>query len=271
MKVDYAVCTDQGQRYDHNEDHYALPEANATFQFAGPDIDSRGSLFIVCDGMGGGQSGEIASEMAANWVMQHYYTEPMQTSPAQHLDEAIHHVNAKIYQLSQQHSQYQGMATTLIALLLVADQYHIRGVGDSRVYRYQEEQLQQLSEDQSEVWTLYKRGFIDLEQMRHHPRKNIVEQVVGHEPELEIGLSSTDGRAKSGDIYLLCSDGLSDLVDEDEMVKVIANPTSLQQQCDELTAMANQAGGRDNITALLVRLKQESGWKERLVGKLWLG
>ena len=241
MKVDYAVCTDQGQRYDHNEDHYALPEANATFQFAGPDIDSRGSLFIVCDGMGGGQSGEIASEMAANWVMQHYYTEPMQTSPAQHLDEAIHHVNAKIYQLSQQHSQYQGMATTLIALLLVADQYHIRGVGDSRVYRYQEEQLQQLSEDQSEVWTLYKRGFIDLEQMRHHPRKNIVEQVVGYESELKLGLSSGDDR-----------------------VSVIASPASLQQPCDELITMANLAGGCDNITALLVRLNVEENWQAGL-------
>ena len=254
MKLKYAVCTDQGKRYDHNEDHFALPQANHKFHIEPPDTEARGELFVVCDGMGGGQAGEIASEMAANWVMRHYYHEPMAGEPAQQLESAIHSVNHKIYQLAQEHAQYRGMATTLIALLIVNGRYIIRGVGDSRVYRLDASGLQQLSEDQSEVWTLYKRGFIDQQQMRRHPRNNIVEQVIGIEAELKLGFSADEGSISADESYLLCSDGLTDMVTDAVIREVMCSEQELQQKTDTLIQLANEAGGKDNITALIVSL-----------------
>ncbi len=188
--MDYHAKTDIGKKYEHNEDFYALPEPDEKHLIAQQEIDNRGKLFVLCDGVGGSNAGEIASELTATWILRDYYA-PGESAgdntgrPAK-LKAVIHSVNDRIYALAHEHESYSGMGTTLVALLLLNHKAYIYSVGDSRVYIFKNKRLIQLTEDQSEIWPLYKSGQLSKDDLRHHPRNNIITMAIGIEKEIDL-------------------------------------------------------------------------------------
>jgi len=263
MKLEYCAQTDNGRKYDHNEDFYSLPDSGKA------EADSLNkTLFILCDGMGGGNAGEVASQMTVNWLSKGFYLQQSEKQgfinflknkingndydlTKKSITEVIINTNEKIKKLASEHEQYKGMGTTLVSLLFYRDRVIIHSVGDSRCYRFREGILEQLTEDQSEVWSLYKTGAITKEEMRKHPRNNIISMAIGISGELLINDYMFD--VKQGDLYIVCSDGLSDMLSDDDIQNILQKDTSLKALTEKLINSANEAGGKDNITAILVQ------------------
>jgi len=253
--LEFVALTDIGKKYDHNEDHFVLPLPNPKYELSSPDIKNKGLLFILCDGMGGARSGEVASELTANWIFKAYYQHPNPgKNPGIILTEIIQQVNEKIYQLSASHSQYQGMGSTLVSALFLNQQLFIHSVGDSRMYVFRGGSLTQITEDQSEVWGLYKMGSITKEEMRHHPRKHIIDRAIGLEKKLaKKYIQQYRMTLQVGELYLMCSDGLTDMVAESEIGTVLRETSDLAKAAKRLIDLANHHGGKDNITVILIR------------------
>ncbi len=244
----YAGRTDKGKTRTKNEDYFLLPEENKKIGLEKPDL-TRGYLFVLCDGIGGHNAGDVALEKTAVWLMKDFYDEKIKNPD---LEDIIKSVHTRIYNYSIHYVRYRNMGTTLVAALVKDDKLEICSVGDSRCYRLRDGELLQLTEDQSEVWQLYKEGKLTKDELRFHPFSNIITMSVGVQPEIEINryLYNT----KQNDIYLLCSDGLSDMLSDDEIKDILAYPVSLHKKANMLIKAANDAGGKDNITVVLVEI-----------------
>lgn len=208
-------------------------------------------LFIVCDGLGGHAAGEIASQLAVDTIRSRIEGVG---DPERQLSEAINEANRKILRDQQTHPERIGMGTTLSALWLADPKGEIGWIGhigDSRVYRCREDQLDQLTEDHSPVYRLYKEGSLDKDQLRHHPQKNLIERSLGLGPTIQCDIFTID--LQPGDRFLLCTDGLSDCV-SDEEIREVCRTTSLDQLCPTLIQKAIDFGGYDNITIVVVEL-----------------
>jgi PPM family protein phosphatase len=233
--VEHAHRTDTGRQRNANEDAY----------FA------RGPLFAVADGMGGAQAGEVASQLAAESF------EPVQRgeeSPEAYLRAIARTANARIHRLAQADSSRSGMGTTLTAALVEDDEVSFAHVGDSRAYLFRDGELKLLTSDHSLVEELRRQGRLTDEQAEDHPQRSIITRALG--PEREVEVDTMTYRARPGDVYLLCSDGLTTMVPQDRIRATLADTESLDDAVASLVREANEAGGRDNITVVAFRLEE---------------
>ena len=221
---------------------------------ANPDT----GLFLVADGMGGHAAGEIASRLAAT-TMDDMVTAKGSAGqePAEILRLATMAANSRVLEVQRTDRALAGMGSTLTALLVRGSRYSIAHVGDSRAYRLRDGTLQQLTRDHSLVWHLFENGVLEKADLVRHPQKNLITRSIGSHPQVEIDIEEGEGRA--GDLYLLCSDGLTDGV-SDEGIRglLIAAEKTPQEMADNLVNAANEAGGPDNITVVVVRLDDGS-------------
>lgn len=261
--------TDVGLLREHNEDAVA---SDVSMGFA-----------VLADGMGGYKAGEVASEIAVLTITAELKEAIMNFQPssnpqtltrqpeAQLMIEAVSHANAAIYHASQTQPQCAGMGTTLVVALFTNDKLLVGHIGDSRMYRLRGQVLTQITEDHSLLQEQIKAGIISPEQAKYSANKNLVTRALGIDPEVELELNQYD--VEVDDIYLLCSDGLSDLVDDDIIQStLIAYGFDLAEAAELLVALANGNGGRDNISVILVRIKSsfeyKYAWYDNFLG--WL-
>src|SRR5688572_7102961 len=226
--------TDTGRQRTRNEDSY----------FA------RGPLYAVADGMGGAQAGEVASRIAAEAFEP---AERGSEAPEAFLRTVVQAANAQIHSLSQHDSSRSGMGTTLTAALVEGDEISIGHVGDSRAYRFRDGELKLLTSDHSLVEELRRQGRLTDQQAEDHPQRSIITRALGPEPEVEVDTMTF--RARPGDVYLLCSDGLTTMIKEPEIREVLAGSDDLDAVTTELVRRANEAGGKDNITVVAFRVE----------------
>lgn len=244
--ITFGACSDLGRVRSDNQDSYGkFPEDN-------DDITApRGQLFVVADGMGGQKGGREASTIAVETINQQYFSDP-DTDIAKSLERALQKANEAIYEYSTTHAGFQNMGTTCSALVLKDNRAHIAHVGDSRIYRITKGTITQLTDDHSNVAEMQRRGMLTKEEAKNHPERSHLYRAIGVRPDVpidkieKIQLSTTD-------TFLLCSDGLVNHVEDDEIMQVAKNLPP-QEACKELVAMANDRGGYDNITILVVQV-----------------
>jgi serine/threonine protein phosphatase PrpC len=206
-------------------------------------------FFVVADGMGGARAGEVASKIAIEEFGQQPDDE---MPPERRLESIARSANKRIYDLAAADESRRGMGTTLTAAMVMGGEVSIGHVGDSRAYRLREGKLEQLTKDHSLVAELERTGQISAEAAEHHPQRSIITRALGPEPDVQVDTYTIDG--KEGDVYLLCSDGLTGMISDDEVSSIIRSADDLAGAAEELIRAANQSGGKDNITAVLFRL-----------------
>ena len=210
---------------------------------------ARAPLFAVADGMGGAQAGEVASRIAAESF------EPAvreQGSPEAFLKRIAEDANRQIHTLAQRDSSRQGMGTTLTAALVEGDEVSFAHVGDSRGYIWRDGELKLLTSDHSLVEELRRQGRLTEAQAQEHPQRSIITRALG--PESEVEIDTLTFSARPGDVFLLCSDGLTTMIKDDEISSILADSANLVDATTRLVRAANEAGGRDNITVVAFRL-----------------
>jgi PPM family protein phosphatase len=230
-----AVRTDTGRQRNANED----------------SLFTAAPLFVVADGMGGAQAGEVASKAAAESFAQGLPEAP----PERVLEETIEGANRTIYELARKDPSLAGMGTTITAAIadLEAEEVAIGHVGDSRAYRLRGGRFEQLTRDHSLVEEMRRKGQLTDAQAEDHPQRSIITRALGPEPEVHVDLQTVP--AQPGDVFLICSDGLTTMLDDERIARVLSRATSLQSGVRALVDEANRAGGRDNITVVAFRLE----------------
>jgi PPM family protein phosphatase len=226
--------SDLGRQRQGNEDNYFV----------------RSPLFVVADGMGGAQAGEVASEMA----VKSFEPGLGDGAPAQSLVRVIEDANRRIHDRSRSDEQRAGMGTTVTAAYVDEADVVVAHVGDSRAYLWRGGELIRLTKDHSLVGELVARGKLTEEQAEAHPQRSVITRALGPEPNVQVDVDVFPARA--GDVFLLCSDGLTSMVNESKLKPILAGAESLEQAGRTLIAAANEAGGRDNITVILFRLEE---------------
>ena len=212
---------------------------------------ARAPLFVVADGMGGAQAGEVASRIAVEAFQQGLGDA---SEPEAAMAAVVQAANLRIHERSHSHAEQAGMGTTLTAAYVGADRVSIAHVGDSRAYCLRDGQLVRLTDDHSLVDELMRQGRLTPEEAVEHPQRSVITRALGPELAVDVDTSSYPGRA--GDVYLLCSDGLTTMVGEDQLAAVLLAHPRLRDAGEALIAAANEAGGRDNITVVLLRLEE---------------
>jgi serine/threonine protein phosphatase PrpC len=232
-------------------EHYAITDTGLQRRANEDSMLARSPLFVVADGMGGAQAGEVASRIAVETFGENGrdFSDPEQTLAA--YAEAA---NARIHELSHRDTEHAGMGTTLSAVYVGEQDVTIAHVGDSRVYCLRDGELLRLTDDHSLVDELIRQGRLTPEEAEEHPQRSIITRALGPEPSVEVDTRSF--KARAGDIYLLCSDGLTSMVGEPRMAQLMAEHERLRDTGRALIEEANREGGRDNITAVLVRLEE---------------
>ncbi len=211
----------------------------------------RAPLFVVADGMGGAQAGEVASKLA---VEEFHEALPDEGSAEERLTDRIRAANRRIYDLSRTEHEHAGMGTTLTAVYLDDDHLAVAHVGDSRAYIFRDGELTRVTQDHSLVEELVRQGKLTEEQAAEHPQRSIITRALGIEGDVDVDTWSYSMRAD--DVVLLCSDGLTSMIGEDKILQILAGERSLGRAADKLIGAANDAGGRDNITVVLFRLEE---------------
>lgn len=251
--------SDIGRRRPHNEDCFVA--------------DSSLGLYVVCDGMGGGNAGEVASRMAIDTILARIRSGAVHgggdalerdhnlTAATNQLADAIRAANAAVYRASWEQPKYAGMGTTVAAARLSGHALSIAHVGDSRVYLIRDGVMQALTVDHSWVAEQVAQGYMTEEEAEYSPRRNIVTRALGVESTVEIDLAELPMLA--GDLLLLCSDGLTRGVRCTEILETLQQDSDLGEKTDRLIDLANDAGGDDNVTVMLVAVEGGS------TGRLW--
>jgi PPM family protein phosphatase len=234
--ADLAYRSDTGRQRRANEDAYYV----------------RAPVFVVADGMGGAQAGEVASQIAA----EAFDRDLPPGSPEKALRDAFALANTKIHEHATHDASRAGMGTTLTAAIVDAGQEEVAigHVGDSRAYRLRGSNLERLTKDHSLVEELRRKGQLTDEQAEEHPQRSIITRALGPEAEVEPDVHTE--QARPGDIYLVCSDGLTTMVSEERISELLRSSSSLDEAVRALVDEANRAGGRDNITAVAFRLEE---------------
>ena len=237
-----AARSDTGRIRTNNEDRHAY------------FTTKQGTFWMVCDGMGGHEAGEVAAQLAIESIANFLEncTEPL--NPLVLLERALEEANAIIYKMAQSIPQYRRMGTTCVLAHLPHDseKVYYAHVGDSRLYWKNREGFHQMTLDHSYVQFLLLIGAITPEEAAFHPRRNVILRALGIAPKPEIEVAPQPISVEAGDVILLCSDGLTNMVSDEDIAKVLAESAPLQVRSDKLIQLANQAGGEDNITVLLI-------------------
>ncbi|HYM53878.1 MAG TPA: Stp1/IreP family PP2C-type Ser/Thr phosphatase [Solirubrobacteraceae bacterium] len=211
---------------------------------------ARAPLFVVADGMGGAQAGEVASQIAVESFQPGLQGA---SQPELELAALAQAANARIHELSHSNAEQAGMGTTLTAVYVGEQEVAIAHVGDSRAYCLRDGELLRLTDDHSLVDELLRQGRLTPEEAIEHPQRSVITRALGPEGTVEVDTRSF--RARAGDVYLLCSDGLTTMLPEERILALLLARPRLRDAGEALIAAANEAGGRDNITVLLVRLE----------------
>lgn len=241
--------TDRGKIRQHNEDNGGIYE-NASGQ----------RLAIVADGMGGHRAGDVASQMASENIGGRWEKSPdIQTAEQaeEWLKTTIEEVNTLLYEHATRESECEGMGTTVVAAVCTDRFATIVNVGDSRGYILNETGFQQLTDDHSLVNELVRQGEISKEDAEHHPMKNVVLRALGTESTIKMDIMTI--MFEEGDKLFLCSDGLSNKVTEMEMKETLLQDVSFEEQARQLIDLANQYGGEDNITLVIIEFDDKAG------------
>jgi protein phosphatase len=248
---DQAFRSDTGRQRNANEDSFFV----------------RPPIFVVADGMGGAQAGEVASKAAADAFDVDLPDGP----PEQILRETIVNANRSIHELARDDPSRAGMGTTLTAAIVSAEREEVAigHVGDSRAYRLRGGRLEQLTRDHSLVEEMRRKGQLTDAQAEDHPQRSIITRALGPEPDVEPDVHSVP--AAPGDVFLLCSDGLTTMLGEAQIGKLLTRASSMSAAVRALVDEANRAGGRDNITVLAFRLEDAAAPQRRPEGATLVG
>jgi protein phosphatase len=232
---DAAYRTDVGRQRSANED----------------SLFTRNPVFVVADGMGGAQAGEVASKAAAESFDRELPAAP----PARILEDTIKAANRAIHAQAQKDPELAGMGTTTTAAIVdpEAEEVAIGHVGDSRAYRFREGKLERLTRDHSLVEEMRRKGQLTEAQAEDHPQRSIITRALGPEPEVEVDLQTVP--AQAGDVFLICSDGLTTMIDDEHIARLLGRASTMQAAVRALVDEANRAGGRDNISVVAFRLE----------------
>jgi protein phosphatase len=250
MKIEVASLSHIGQVRQRNED--ALGHVHPAEKVT---REEKGSLFVVADEMGGHRGGQIASKLAVDSIISRFYTSKEKDIFGA-LREAFEEANNVIIEKSHEDVTLFGMGTTCTAMV-VKDRYaYLAHVGDSRAYVLRGGELKQLTEDHSLVGEMVRSGIISDEDARHHPRRNVITRSLGTHENTLADIPETPFELSNGDVFLLCSDGLTSLVSPDEVQEIMAsNPP--RETCDALVSLANLKGGKDNVTVQVIRVSED--------------
>jgi len=252
MRVRFAGSTDVGRKRDHNEDSIYLPS------------DVR--LAIVADGMGGHASGEVASKLAVDTIID-YFNDTASAQPltwpykvdrdlaadVNRMTTSIMLANIEIHEKAARDASCKGMGTTVDAINFLDDTVVVGHVGDSRVYRLRDGKLTQITEDHSLINDYIKMKRVTAEEAEAWPHKNVIVRALGMKDTVQVDIVTTT--PKVGDSYLLCSDGLTDMLKDDQIEYMLGKATDLDACVDELITAANEEGGVDNITVVIARVE----------------
>ena len=249
--IDWGGTSDRGMRRNLNEDTYVC--------------DPDRMIFLVADGMGGENYGEVASRLAADFfvelitpfLLDDDVTIPFEISEdGDHFSGAMHHAvqgaNEAVYAYASEHPSHKGMGSTLTATVIMGDALHIGHIGDSRLYRIQSDKIQQITKDHTKVQEMVEKNLLTPDEARKHPQKNIITRCVGRKKRLQADVFQVD--YSDDDIYLICSDGLNDMVEDESILQIVQASQTLDAAAARLVETANQNGGRDNITVVLFRV-----------------
>ena len=224
---------------------------DACFVIPGSDV------YVVADGVGGNSSGEVASRTAVEKIAGFVNDNDIRSNTStdeifEFMAEAISEANEAIYDLGRDQSRYRGMATTVVLAYLYRGEGYIANIGDSRAYVYRQDGLKRITKDHTYVNELIDKGVITEDEAESHRQKNVITKALGAEPRVEPDFYKLD--LHTGDILLLCTDGLYGEVGEEKMAEVLKAGANMNDTCAELVDLAIQSGGRDNITVICVRL-----------------
>ncbi len=261
MQFEYFSLTDTGQVRDNNEDAVAVDDSN--------------QIAVLADGMGGYNAGEVASAMATSFVtteLGRWMAEGGSEASAREMRRAmeicIDNANRSIFNAANSNPQYAGMGTTLVMGVFQEARIHIGHVGDSRCYRLREGALVQLTRDHSLLQEQIDAGLLTPEQAQFATHRNLVTRALGVEDTVLLEVS--EYRAEEGDLYLLCSDGLTDMLSDEQIAMALASAEALAEKCQALVHAANGAGGRDNISVILAHARSKPvrrGLLSRMLGQ----
>jgi protein phosphatase len=250
MRIEVAGNTHVGMKRNHNEDNFLLlPEE---------------SLFCVADGMGGHSSGEIASKIAVDELAEFFKltardtdaTWPYKMDKARNYDEnrlatGVKLANMRIFEKASAEQKYKGMGTTIVTVYFTSSQVYVGHVGDSRVYFQRAGVLKQITEDHSLLNDYLKAKKLTPEEIESFPHKNVIVRALGMKDTVQVDVGRVE--PQEGDIFMLCSDGLSGMVSDPSIQDILSKATVLDLACSQLIDMANAAGGNDNVTCILAR------------------
>lgn len=239
----YGIRTDRGLKRQLNED-------NCNVLVGYPGLPT---CFVIADGMGGHKCGEIASKQAVDSVCNLLLKADWDTENISDLlRDIVTRVNCEIYNYSLLDEATQGMGTTLIITVIKGRKLYIGHVGDSRVYIIRDNNIEKVTWDHSFIEELVKNGSITKDEAINHPKRNLITRAVGYELELQVDTYEKD--LKDDDIILLCTDGLTNMLTEEEILEIIKNYEDPQEACDTLVQNANNKGGEDNITVIVGKI-----------------
>jgi protein phosphatase len=246
-QIQAALQTDIGCTRQENQDYGIIVQNEAA--------QSRGVLIAVADGMGGHKGGQVASRCAIEELVGSYYAGV--GTPQADLESALEDANRAVYQKAQEFEDLEGMGSTCTALVLADNMAHCAHVGDSRIYLIRDGAIQQITEDHSAVMQLVREGVLSLEEARHHAERNVITRAIGSRPEVEVYTWHEPLPLRSGDRFVVCSDGLHGRMDDSEILS-IAGSKDPHRACAALVQLARQRGGYDNITVAIAYLKPAS-------------
>jgi serine/threonine protein phosphatase PrpC len=247
MHLRYGAKTHPGRRRRENEDSFDV-------DFESSAYPAQPGLFVVCDGVGGAKAGKTASSLGVR-EMRAAFRNAKHGDLTQRLVEAAQQASAAIFERAQHDVETSGMATTLVAAAFDGERCYIANVGDSRAYRLASGEITQVTTDHTLIQEQLESGMITEDQAAISPYRHMITRSLGMEP-ADFGVEAYPAiPLVDGDVYLLCSDGLTDMVDEDEMLR-LGSSGDPQRAAEALVDLANQHGGRDNVTVLIVRVAE---------------
>jgi protein phosphatase len=243
--VRFAAKSDRGKVRELNEDSYRLITGHSNV----PDA------FIVADGMGGHSSGEVASGMAVEFAEQYILTHPEvfshEESVLSGIKKLMEEANTAIFTKASESQSNFGMGTTFITVVMLNNKMYIGHVGDSRVYLIRDGVIEKVTTDHSFIEELIKNGSLTREEAENHPKKNVITRALGCDQEILVDTLTVE--VKDEDIFVLCTDGLTNMLREDEILDIILKSEDPETACNELVHCANEKGGEDNITVIIIK------------------
>lgn len=242
----FHALTNIGLVRNENQDAYGIFPSGT-----GGDGPTRGTLFVVADGMGGHRGGKVASTLAVKTIADVYFSDPSESSQV-NLVNAIKAANETVYSTGQRHAELSGMGTTCVAMAVKGPSVFVAHIGDSRAYCVTRESILQLTEDHSAVAEMQRRGMLTAEEARTHPERSVLYRALGTNASADVDVQP-EHTVRGEEWFVLCTDGLSNMVEDGEIRELVVDGLP-RQACSRLIALANERGGNDNITVIVAHL-----------------